>query len=381
MTVLLLTAALAATPISDKSLEPFVAAAEGFSASINGGAAQQADSFFDWTAVLDRAFAGQSIPADFMEGFRKGYSKTSNSLANALVDTVKKGGGFRLMRLRKVNGKPAALYRVLPEAGGVNYLELELERRANGSVRAVEVEPYLSGEPLSVTARRLAIRAAAEAKMGFIDKLQGKEAEFIQNAGKFKEMTENLQKGQPAKVLEIYASLPVSLQQEKTALLQRLTAAQSVDDKQYQAAMADFEKWHPKDPSLDLVAIDHSFMSKQWERVHSALDRLDKRVDGDPYLAVIHASTYMQEEKFADAKKVLDKSLAAEPTLAAAWWARVEVAMKMNDHADTAKQLDAVAKALSLQLDGVASSAEYAAFRASKPGQAWLKAHNYPVAK
>jgi predicted Zn-dependent protease len=318
-----------------------------------------------------------SIPADFQDGFRKGYAKTSNSLANALVDTVKKGGGFRLLRLRKVNGKPLALYRVTPDSGGVNYLELELERRPNGSVRAVEVEPYLSGEPLSATARRLAVRAAAEAKMGFIDKLAGKEGEFIKHAPKFKLMTEHLQKGEHQKVLEIYAALPPSLQQEKTALLQRLTAAQGVDDARYQAAMADFEKWHPKDPSLDLVAIDHSFMAKKWDKVHAAIERLDKRVEGDPYLAVIRASTYMQEDKFAEARKVLDVSIAAEPKLAAAWWARVEVAMKTNDHADTAKQLDGVARALEIKLDGVATSPEYATFRASKPGKAWLKANKY----
>jgi hypothetical protein len=382
MTFLLVAAALAVTPVSDKSLETFLPGAEGFAASINGGAAQQADSFIDWNAVLDRAFAGQNIPNDFMEGFRKGYTKTSNSLANALVKSVQEGGGFKLLRLRKsAAGKPLALYRVTPQTGGVNYLELELERRPNGAIRAVEVEPYLSGETLSETARRLALRAAAEAKMGFIEKIQGKEQEFIQNAGKFREMTEALQAKQPQRVLEIYASLPVSLQKEKTALLQRLTAAQAVDDKSYQAAMADFEKFHPKDPSLDLVAIDHAFMVKQWDQVHGALDRLNKRVDGDPYLAVIHASTYMQEAKFGTAKEVLDKSLKEEPTLAAAWWARVEVAMKTNDHADTAKQLDGVAKALNIKLDGVATSEEYAAFRASKPGKAWLKSHDYAAAK
>jgi tetratricopeptide (TPR) repeat protein len=373
MTLALVTALLAAAPAADKSLAPFSGPAESFSASINGGAAQQADAFIDWTAVLDRAFAGLSIPADFQAGFRKGYAKTSNSLATALVETVKKGGGFKLLRLRKVRGKPLALYRVTPDSGGVNYLELELERRASGAVRAVEVEPYLSGEPLSATARRLAVRAAAEAKMGFIDKLAGKEGEFIKHSGSFKLMTEHLQAGRHAQVLEVYASLPLSLQQEKTALLQRLTAAQAVDDAKYQEAMADFEKWHPGDPSLDLVAIDHAYMARQWDKVHSAIARLDQRVDGDPYLAVIRASTYMQEEKFADARKVLDASIAAEPTLAAAWWARVEVAMKSNDHADTARQLTGVARALNLKLDGVASSPEYAAFRASKPGKAWLK--------
>lgn len=373
MVLFLLGAALLATPVADKSLEPFVAPAEAFSNDINTGAAAQADAFIDWNAVLDRAFAGLSIPKDFVEGFRKGYAKTSNSLANALAESVKKGGGFKLLRLRKVKDKPSALYRVTPETGGVNYIELELERRANGAVRAVEVEPYLSGESLSATARRLAIRAAAEAKMGFIDKLAGKEQEFIRNAPKFKEMTDALQGGQPEKVLEIYATLPPSLQKEKTALLQRLTAAQAVDEARYQAAMADFEKWHPKDPSLDLVAIDHAFMKKDWPKVHAAVARLDDRVNGDPYLAVIRASTFMQESKLADAKKVLDASLDKEPSLAAAWWARVEVAMKAGDHADTAKQLDRVAKALSLVLDGVASAPEYAAFRASKEGKAWLK--------
>lgn len=377
MMLLLLAAAVAAAPPADKSLAPFAAPAEEFSANINGGAGREADAFIDWSAVLDRAFAGMSIPTDFQEGFRKGYAKTSNSLALALADTVKKGGGFKLLRLRKVDGKPLALYRVTPESGGVNYIELTLERRGNGAVRAVEVEPYLSGEPLSVTARRLAVRAAAEAKMGFIDKLAGKEGEFIKHAPKFKQMTEHLQAGRNAEVLAVYATLPPSLQQEKTALLQRLTAAQSVDDGKYQAAMADFQKWHPNDPSLDLVAIDHSFMAKKWDKVHAAIERLDKRVEGDPYLAVIRASTYMQEAKFADAKKVLDASLAAEPSLAAAWWARVEVAMKTNDHADTAKQLDGVEKALGLKLDGVATAPEYAAFRASKQGQAWLKARKY----
>jgi tetratricopeptide (TPR) repeat protein len=378
MTLVLLTAVLAAAPAADKALEPFAAPAQSFSANINGDAAVQADAFIDWNAVLDRAFSGLSIPADFVEGFRKGYNKTSNSLARALVDTVKKGGGFRLLRLRKsATGKPLALYRVTPDSGGVNYLELELERRANGTVRAVEVEPYLSGEPLSVTARRLAIRAAAEAKMNFIDKLAGKEGEFIKHAPKFKQMTEHLQAGRFADVLAVYDTLPQSLKEEKTALLQRLTAAQSLDDEKYQSAMADFEKWHPKDPSLDLVTIDHSFMAKKWDKVHNAIGRLDKRVEGDPYLAVISASTYMQEDRFGDAKKVLDASLAAEPTLAAAWWARVEVAMKTADHADTAKQLDGVIKALNIKLDGVANSPEYAAFRASKPGKAWLKANKY----
>lgn len=375
MQALLLAALVAAAPDADKSLAPFRAPAEAYAQQISANQPTQADALFDWNALLDKSFRDLSAPKGFTDGFRQGFARTQSSLSQALATAVQQGGTFSLLRLRKVDRRTLALFRMLPEAGGVNYLELELERRPNGTVKAVDVEPYLTGEAMSVTARRLALRAAAESKMTFLDKLAGDEADLIKSAPKLREMAEQLKAGQHEKVLQLYGALPVSMQKEKTTLVQRLTAAQALDDERYTAAMADFEKWHPGDPALDLVVIDRSFLKKEWAKVIAAVDRLDKRVGGDPYLNVIRASTWLQENKLAEAAKALDQSLATEPKLAAAWWARIEVSMKQNAHADTARLLDGVEKELGLALDGVATAEEYASFRASPPGKAWLKAH------
>lgn len=360
MTALLPLLLLAAAP---SPLETMGAQLEELAAK---GDAAGLDALVDWPTLLERITGGLDTPKDFREGFGKGMRKAS-MFGAAMTQGVRGGGSVKLLRV--VPAKSVVVLRVLDANGGFSYLSIETK-----DGKLVDLVSSTAGEAVSVLARRLYIRSSAEASQSVLERLQGKDRDFIEHAKDVTAFNAAVHDQKGAEAMKLYAALPMSVKKEKAIQLARLQAAMAVGDAEYARAIAEFQQYLPGDPSLDVVMIDGAFLKKDWALVHQLLGRVDQAYD-DPYLDVLQATAWDLEGKPAKSKESLERALSREPTLAVAWDKALDAANAKQQYGEVAKLLDRAGAALSVDFrPTVAKQPTYAGFLASKEGKAWAKA-------
>jgi hypothetical protein len=208
-----------------ESLRPFLT---GIEQSVAEGNPKVLDDALDVGALLDKVVDGVPAPAKFRDAFLQGARSRGVDLGSRVVTAVQRDGSFRLLRVRKVAGKPRALFRLL-SGETVNYFDLYLDLPAEGPPRIKDVYLFMAGETLSASMRRVYIAASAEANRGLLDMLKGSEREFLEHAGKVKEMADLHRAGEYGKALEVYARMPPSIRKNKSVMLLRVGASYRLD--------------------------------------------------------------------------------------------------------------------------------------------------------
>ncbi|HEX5754239.1 MAG TPA: hypothetical protein VFZ09_49105 [Archangium sp.] len=362
-----------AAPTPAPAMDPaYVAYTTELEQGIHAGDGSILDARVDVDRLLERATRGTSTPKAFHDGFSKGVRRSGLQLGKQLVATREDDSSFRLLRLRMEGGAPHALYRVMTSQSGVNYLDLELARNAEGQVVIVDFYPYITGEPFSETLRRMYLQAAKEAGYNLVDKLMGKEQDFLKNAPKLQEMQRQVQEKQYAEVVKTFDALPESLRKNKPFLLLRLSAAAQLDEAQYQKSIQDFEQAYPNDPSLDLISIDGHMMRKDYATVMKMIDRLDQRVK-DPYLQYLRGSVMLDKGDRKAALGHFKAAIAGEPTLTLAHWVLIGLSLQDKQFKDTARYLDGIERDTSVEIGDLTALEEYAGFVKSPEYKAWKK--------
>lgn len=239
-------------------------------------------------------------------------------------------------------------------------------RRPGSQVRALDFYSYTSGERISKTVRRIYLPAAANQSRNILDKLLTGESDLVKASPKITELTGAIRNGKPKEALAIYASLPPGAQKEKAFMLLRLQAAQAAnDDTLYLAAMDDLAKTFPNDPCVDLITIDALVMRKEYGKTLAALQRLDKRVGGDPYLKVLQANILAEEGKEDEAAKLVQAAIDAEPTLRGAHYTRLGIANAQQKFGEMVRFLGEYEAAFHEGIEGIETTPDYASFAAS----------------
>jgi tetratricopeptide (TPR) repeat protein len=348
-----------------------VAFTEELEQGITAGDASVLDTRIDLERLIERSTRDTSTPKTFAEGFAKGMRRSGMNLGKQLVDARDEESDFHLLRLRMERGAPRALYRVISKAG-INYLDFELARNAEGKVVIADVYPHISGELFSETLRRMFLMAANEAGYDLLDKLMGKEQEFLKNLPKLQAMQRLGQEEKFAEVVKTYAELPPSLRQVKSFALLRLNAAAHLEEAEYQRAIDDFMKAWPEDPSVDLISIDGHMMRKDYAAVLKSIDRLDQRVR-DPYLQYLRGSVLLEKGDDKEARRLFQAAIDAEPTLVTAHWVLIGLSLQDKKYKDTARYLTAIERDAGVTLNELEGLEQYEGFVKSPEYKAWSK--------
>jgi tetratricopeptide (TPR) repeat protein len=349
----------------------YVAFTEELEDGINSGDGSALDAHVDLERLIERCTRNTSAPSNFAEGFAKGMRRSGVNMGKQLVEARDEESDFHLLRLRMDGGTPHALYRVLSKAG-INYLDFELSKNAKGQVVIVDIYPHISGELFSETLRRMYLMAAAEAGYNLMDKLMGKDQDFLKNFSKLQAMQRFTQEHKPAEVVKTFNELPPSLRQNKIFLLLRLTAASNLEEAEYQKAIAEFEKAFPNDASLALISIDGHMLRKDYAGVMKSIDRLDQRVK-DPYLNYLRGSVMLEKEEGKEAHRFFQVAIDAEPTLVPPYWVLIGLSLQDKKYKDTALYLTAIERDAGVELSDLTQLEQYAGFVKSPEYKAWNK--------
>jgi hypothetical protein len=353
---------------------------EQLASVFESGNAQAGESAIDKDAFLDRVTNGITVSQQFSDGFRTGFKQSP--FMEGMLKTAGAGASYHLLRVREVNGETRVLFRLLPANGGMNYNDWILGRNATGELKFVDVYVVATGELMSQTVRRIYLGAVVQQNLGMFDKLKGTDKDYIANLSKATELTTDIQSAKFNEVLEVYKTLPASLQQDKLFMVLRLTACdqlQAQNPQDYAAAVADYQKLFPGDPSLDLMCLDAFINAGNYDEAHKSIDRLEVFTGGDAYLEVLHGNVYFQaagDDNIAAAKKAFQKAVDMEPTLAAPYWGLVTISLKTGDYDQTAALLNEIEQKLNLKIGNLQTIAPYADFVKSDAYKKWKAAHD-----
>lgn len=331
------------------------------------------DQSFDVATMMDRALRGapgdDKMKQEYTTGIRKGFNIGRSTAAAAAKD-----GSYTFLRLRTVNGKKLALFRLLTD-GAFNYHEYLLEASPSGGVRIVDLYIYLSGENISQSFRRIYVNLAAS-EPGVVGKLVGNQNEMVEGLKQLQAMNKLIQQRKHAEALKIYRGMPESMQKEKVCLVARLQAGTQVSPKESMDALEALRKEYPGDPAILALSLDPLLLAKRFDEVIAAVDELDKSVGGDPYLDTMRASVHLEKGDADQARACAKRSIEKDKTLAMGYWTLVAISLRTKTFADTVSWLNEIEKNLGLEIGDLSKIEMYGEFMKSPEHAAWRKSRD-----
>jgi tetratricopeptide (TPR) repeat protein len=320
--------------------------------------AEALDRDIDLDLLVDRAVAGRSIsPAD-VRGLKRGMGSVGTMLCSQVTpDTT-----YTFLRTQTIDGTPRPLFRMLGDEG-VNYHSLELDKQGT-QLRAADLYVYMSGEQLSST-------------FGGLFDLALHSGAAFELSSKVTEMKTLMQNKQLDQASDILQSLPSELRNSKPILLLGVQIASGMNnDPKYVAAIDAYAKAFPNDPSLDLVMVDGAFLRKKYDEALTLIERLDKRLGGDPYLESLRASALAEAGKYPEAIAHAKQATQLEPTLRQAWWALLTQQAAGKDYGGAVGTIEVLRDRFGGAVDDetLRSDARFGDLVVSKEYLAWRKA-------
>jgi hypothetical protein len=245
----------------------------------------------------------------------------------------------------KRDGEVWPLYRSI--GAGVNYVAFRPGKDAKGKVRAVDMYSFMAGQESSAVMRDLIDT--------LLERSASENSKLDQAMTKLRVAT---LAGKQDEARAILATMPAEVRAKKALMVQRVALSASLPPAEYQAALDEYAKLFPGDPSLDLIAVDGFWLRKDYPSSLAAIDRLDAVVGGDPYLDGLRA---MLHDEAGD----LDKALAAarsgvtrEPELQPLWWFLLTVQLDRKEVAPALATIDELQTRFAVVMDEDAMRAE-----------------------
>jgi hypothetical protein len=349
--------------------------------AVNKGDVGRCNELIDMDALLEKATAWPN-PTPAVAQFRSRFIasiRSAGGLVGLVIEAfaVQRGGSYRFLRCRTVDGRRRALFRALAADRAHNYHEYWLDMSADGSVRGVDLTLYLTGEIISDNFRQYFLPSAHQTAKGGVEQLSAADRDFLASSPQLAVMGQ----ADSRQVIDAYLRLPDSMKRRRLMLNLRLRAAQSLGDAEWLRAIDDFLKYYPSEPTRDVILLDAFILRKQYEQVLAAIDRLDKLVGGDPFLKVRRADLLLGLGKTDEAWKVTEAAIVLEPTLNWAYLSAADQSVKNRNFAKTAELLTTMVSKLKMTPDFAMFDPAYAEFRKSNEYKGWLESYRCDQAR
>jgi tetratricopeptide (TPR) repeat protein len=295
-------------------------------------------------------------------------------LANQFCETAQQDGcSYTLLRVRMMEGQLRALFRLIIHHNALNYNDLVLAPDARGALRIVDVYVALSAEFASASMRRTTCLAVSgdpkQAERG------NEGNDLLKYADRFERFMENTRTGRYREALKEWDSLPPKWRKEKVTALMHVVSTLGLideDEKGYETAINDFRKAFPDDPAVDLVSLSSFLRKKKFRAFQRSLDHIDHVYGRDPYLDILRASGFMEEEKPDEAKKATLRAIKDEPDLIQGYWMLVTISLRLREHKETARLLTDIEKRFKIELKDLTAIKEYSHFVKSPEYKEWM---------
>jgi hypothetical protein len=119
------------------------------------------------------------------------------------------------------------------------------------------------------------------------------------------------------------------------------------------------------------VLIDAAFIRKDYAAALAAVDRLDKRLGGDPYLHVFRGNAHYAKGEVEPARAAFARLVKAEPTLAAAYFPPIQLELEAKNFDAAAALMTAAERRAGVRWQDIDQKAPFAEFVKSPAYAKW----------
>lgn len=247
-----------------------------------------------------------------------------------------------------------ARIRLVMAEGGFNFFDLTVGELSNGEVRIVDFYSLVSGEYVSESLRKLYLAMQSTVpSTGSLRHLTQRDRLVSEHGDEMVRFVNLASDGDATEALALFETLPPELQKDKALLLQRLVAAERVDDATYEKAIADLQRLHPDDPASHVASIDRYFLLERYADAIATVELVAKSFP-DPYFDFLLASIHLEAGELDEAKSRSAAAIAAEPTLLSAHFVELNIAIEEDDMDTTEAKLVALRDELGQDLEDAA---------------------------
>ena len=308
--------------------------------AVMSGDVEAIESLFDWSMMVRRAASGLEMNAADLDSFAAGVSRGASKVATErLVAIGRDGGRFDYLRTIRREGRVRTFCRIITPEGTVDFLEY-LPIGRNESLRVGDAFAFSTGEDVSASLRRVLLPLVAHENRSLLERLTGAESDLVRHNEAFGELVSSNLEGRWQETLDVYESLPDSLQREKYALLTVLHAASWIDDTRYVELVETFRTTYPDDAALDLILINYHTIRGELNDAIAALRRLDQRVGGDAFIKSWMADLLIEQQQFAAADALLRQAIQSEPELSFPYLRLVGSAVAAENYEQAVERLE-----------------------------------------
>lgn len=267
---------------------------------------------FDWEEFAQRsAPPGLSLPE--REAFLRGVRQSLGTDGGGLLTAIG-GGAFTYRGIAWRDGRPVARFRFLPAAGGFNFHDLVIARRADGSYRVVDMFVMTSSEYLTESMRRIAAFLLGDtsslATRIFGDR--GVTPEEMEAVRAFNQLAAG---PDPEAALRAYDALTPRVRGQRSVRLMRVQVASRLeDDARYLAILNETAVNLPGDPALSSMMLDAHFLEQDWAGCLADLGAI-RAVYPDPYVDAFEGRIRVQAGEAEAALAIAERVIAADGSL------------------------------------------------------------------
>lgn len=231
----------------------------------------------------------EGIPdAPALEGVRAGYlAGTGESWRKAGLLEHYRGGHYRFLRVREIEGRTGLLFRHSEDNGQFNYHLHEIVVDESGRYRIADT--YLVGlsEGLSDALRRGLMHLVGTAAPETVDEVQREESRlFVENLDAIGQLSVAIAGRRFAEALDRFHALPGPVQLVRDVLLMRIEAAAQVSPLMLDEALTAWKERYGDEAQLPLKFIDYHMARGEYAAAHELAERVEAITGGDSYLRV-----------------------------------------------------------------------------------------------
>jgi len=326
----------------------------------------------DWQA-LRRKIIVRNIPEAALKTFMDGARISSDRMGATICAEVKAGAQYKLISVRRQEGRWKALFRVLSKKGSFNYHLFVLGYNERKEVVANDLLVAITGEYFSESMTRVLTFLAAQMRPNAKDSARAMAA--------FARYGELARQGKKQEAIKVLDELPVKYQQEKWILLARMGDHAGTDEARYAKLVTEAQRRYPNDPFLDLISLDYWIERKNYDRALEAVVRLRAVVGEDAYRDAFEAKLHALKGDLPAASLQVNKAISKEPELLPAYWVKLDVDLGLMDFPSVAGILTILETRFGVNVENIKKLDEFALFLQSEPFQAWEKARTKAPAK
>ncbi|WP_395750511.1 tetratricopeptide repeat protein [Prosthecobacter sp.] len=338
----------------------------------------------DSEGMADRVFDDRTSGFPQVSEMRKGFIAGATSQPGGWLRNVM-GHKTRALHYRERDGYPAIVLRLMPEGGGVNYVDIVV-RPHGETFRAVDMFTYMYASYFSDETRNLMATMMPSSSVGKLAAIMGATNFDSEILSLLKKGGECIKTGKYAEALAICDGLPEKYRTHRMFFMLRMQALMQLnggDDGKYDAPYRQMLISAPDilgaDSTTDLLMIDLLFLDNRLPEADACIQRVEKVVGGDPYLKVLRANTRRMLKDYPGALKLATEAQEEEPDLVDAVDTRLAVHLEQKHYPAILEEFRALKKKGILMTRKVLAGEDtYAEFLASPEFAAWEKELEQP---